>query len=127
MIYEAVVTREGDSWLADVPEIPGAHTFARSLAGLYNSIREVIILMADLPDTASVEFRMRYDVADEAVTVAREVASERDELAERESVVQADTARIVHQLTQSGYSVRDTAHLVGITPGRVSQLTKTSR
>jgi predicted RNase H-like HicB family nuclease len=29
--YEAVVTREDPMWLADVPAVPGAHTFARSL------------------------------------------------------------------------------------------------
>lgn len=29
-----VITREGDDWIADVPSVPGAHTFARSLPGL---------------------------------------------------------------------------------------------
>lgn len=42
----AIVTREGSSWLADIPAVPGAHTFARSQAGLAKFVREVIILMA---------------------------------------------------------------------------------
>src|SRR5659263_509011 len=33
-VYEVIVTREGSSWLADIPAVPGAHTFARSLTGL---------------------------------------------------------------------------------------------
>lgn len=54
-VYEVKVTREDGSWLADVPAVPGAHTFARSLAGLARSVREVIILMADLDDDATPE------------------------------------------------------------------------
>ncbi|GAB3884535.1 type II toxin-antitoxin system HicB family antitoxin [Terrabacter terrigena] len=50
--YEVVVTREDGAWLADVPTVPGAHTFARSEAGLADSVREVIVLMDDLDDDA---------------------------------------------------------------------------
>jgi len=39
MSYTVHVTREGDIWLADVPSVPGAHTFARSLEGLARSVR----------------------------------------------------------------------------------------
>ena len=55
MSYAVLVTRDGDSWLADVPSVPGAHTFARSLEGLARSVREVVVLMDDLPDDAAVE------------------------------------------------------------------------
>ena len=48
--YRVMATREDDAWLADVPELPGAHTFARTLPALDKAVREVIVLAADLPD-----------------------------------------------------------------------------
>jgi hypothetical protein len=58
----------------------------RSSHGLARSVREVIILMADLDDGATPELTFTYEVSDE------------------------------------GYSVRDAAALLGLTPGRVPQL-----
>lgn len=48
--YRVVVTREDDAWLADVPELPGAHTYARTLPALDQAVREVVVLAADRPD-----------------------------------------------------------------------------
>lgn len=122
MSYEVVVTREGDNWLADVPELEGAHTYARSLAGLREAVREVIILAADLPDDAKPAVTWRYDVGDERVAFAAEVGRLRAELARREAAVQADTAKAIDELRRAGYSVRDSAALLNMTPGRVSQV-----
>ena len=44
------MTREDGHWLADVPELTGAHTYTRSLAALDQAVREVIVLAADVPD-----------------------------------------------------------------------------
>ena len=35
MSYSAHLTREGNDWLAEVRELPGAHAFARSLTTLH--------------------------------------------------------------------------------------------
>ena len=59
--YDVVVIREDDAWLADVPELPGAHTYAGSLAGLDRSVREVVVLMADLPDDALDTVQLAYE------------------------------------------------------------------
>ena len=123
MSYDVIVTREGKDWLADVPALPGAHTFARSLPSLFTSIREVIILMDDLPDDAEPEFTVHYQVADELIAEADALRAERAEIARRENAVQAETAATVTRLTRAGYSVRDSAALLGLTPGRISQMT----
>jgi len=60
-IYRVVVTREDDHWLADVPELQGAHTYARSLPALDQAVREVVVLAADLPDAAMPEIVLDYD------------------------------------------------------------------
>lgn len=122
MTYTVNVTREGDSWLADVPTVEGAHTFARSLDGLARSVREVIILMDDLDDDADPDMHFVYQVDDPAVTHAAEVGETRHELTEREARVRSETVEAVRELVDHGYSVRDAAHLLAITPGRVSQL-----
>ncbi len=50
--YRVVITREDGHWLAEVPSLKGAHTFARSLPALDQAVREVVVLAADLPDEA---------------------------------------------------------------------------
>ncbi len=61
--YDVRVTREAGAWLADVPDVPGAHTFASSLAGLSKSVREVVVLMTDQADDAAVDITFTFDVA----------------------------------------------------------------
>ena len=34
MKYHVVVTRDGDGWMADVPALPGTHTWAKTLRAL---------------------------------------------------------------------------------------------
>ncbi|MDT4936104.1 MAG: hypothetical protein QOK11_3996 [Pseudonocardiales bacterium] len=125
MSYEVVITREGDDWLADVPAVPGAHTFARSLPSLFASVREVIVLMDDLDDDAEPDVTFRFEVADELVDAAVSVRKRRADLADLEARVQAETAKTVERLSRAGYSVRDAAALVGVTPGRISQMAPT--
>src|SRR5690348_2206131 len=48
--YRVVVTREDGAWLADIPELAGAHTYARTLPALDRAVREVIVMAADRPD-----------------------------------------------------------------------------
>jgi len=120
--YEVIVTREDGAWLADVPAVAGAHTFARTLTGLRRSVREVIIVMDDLPDDAAVAMVFRFDVDDETVAAAARLGQKRRSLAAREADVMAGTARSVGDLIEHGYSVRDAAELLNITAGRVSQL-----
>ena len=122
--YEVIVTREGDSWLADVPAVPGAHTFARSLAGLARSVREVIVLMADLADDAIPELTFTYQVSDQVLQEAVAVGRKRRETRDLEEALMAHTSAAVAQLAREGYSVRDAAALLDLTPGRVSQLLK---
>lgn len=128
--YRVVVTREDGAWLADMPELEGAHTFARSLAGLDRSVREVIVLAADLPDDAMGGLRLDYvfrtgdPAVDEVAGDVRALRARADELATTASRRTAEAAR---ELIGHGLSVRDTAIALGISPQRVSQLTDTAK
>jgi predicted RNase H-like HicB family nuclease len=124
--YRVVVTREDRRWLADVPELQGAHTYARSLPSLDQAVREVVVLAADLPDEAMPELILDYDYhtgdpdLDAAALEVRHLRREADDLA---AAATARTTQAAAQLVARGLSVRDVGALLGISPQRVSQLT----
>lgn len=122
MSYVVKVTREGSNWLAEVPDLDGSATFAKSLRGLRTSVREIIILMADLEDDADPDFRFEYELGDQTATDAAHIGDERVRIADREREIQRDAERAARSLVDAGYSHRDAAVLLHMTPGRVSQL-----
>jgi predicted RNase H-like HicB family nuclease len=77
MSYTAIVTREDQDWLADVPELDGASTFATTLRSLIGNVREVIILASDLADDADVDIGLYFDVNDPAVQDAAAIRDRR--------------------------------------------------
>ena len=73
-MYRVVVTREDGHWLADVPSLEGAHTYARSLPTLDQAVREVVVLAADLPDEVGALYlvmRLARTAARDGVYTAR--------------------------------------------------------
>jgi predicted RNase H-like HicB family nuclease len=124
--YRVVVTREDSHWLADVPELQGAHTYARSLPTLDQAVREVIVLAADLPDEAMPELILDYDyhTGDPELDItALEVRRLRQQAGELAATATARTGQAAAKLVAGGLSVRDAAMLLGVSPQRVSQLT----
>lgn len=122
--FTATVTREDPYWLAEVPDMPGGHAYARTLAQLRDELTDAVILAADLPDDATVAIDFKPDASvpdadrlDEAFKVARE----RHEIADRQGVMHRHLAEAARKMT-GHYSVRDIAGALDITPGRVSQL-----
>jgi len=124
--YQVVVTREDGQWLADIPELPGAHTYARTLPTLDQAVREVIVLADDLPDEVMPELVVDYDYhtgdpdLDAVTGEVRRLRRQADELA---ATAAARTGQVAVKLVAGGLSVRDAAALLGISPQRVSQLT----
>ncbi len=123
--YRVVVTREDGHWLADVPSLAGAHTYARSLPALDHAVREVVVLAADLPDEAMPSLVLDYEYhtgdasLDATALEIRQIRRQADELA---AAAAARTGRAAAELVAKGLSVRDVAALLGISPQRVSQL-----
>ncbi len=123
--YHVVVTRADDAWLGDVTDLPGAHTCARSLLGLHRSVREVVVLMADLPDEAIDTVQLAYDYRTGSAKIDEEseaLRRRRADLAEQTRDVVERTDRLVHELVSQGWSVRDVGALVGLSPQRVAQV-----
>ena len=124
--FRVVVTREDGQWLADVPDLQGAHTFARNLPSLDQAVREVVVLAADLPDEAMPELVLDYDYHTgdpELDATALEVRRLRRQAGDLAATAAARTGEVAARLVARGLSVRDVAALLGISPQRVSQLT----
>jgi hypothetical protein len=47
--YRVVVTRDDTRWLAEVPELSGAHACAGPLRTLDRDVREAVVMAAELP------------------------------------------------------------------------------
>ena len=80
--------------------------------------------MGDLEDDAGVELDFHYDLADEAVTEAERLRRIREAITIQEAELVSATARVASDLARC-YSVRDTAAMLGVTAGRISQITNT--
>ncbi len=122
-VYRVVATREGDDWLADVPDAPPAHTFARNLESLDRYVREAVVLAEDLPDESmgSLQLAWEFHTGDEALDMElARLRAERDEVAQSQARLEDDTARLAGKL--SGFSVRDAGALLGVSRSRAQQL-----
>lgn len=126
-VHRVVVTREDGAWLADIPSLPGAHTYSRTLTGLDQAVREVVVLAVDLPDDEIPHVRLDYvfhtgdPELDDVAAEVRALRTRADELA---TAAAARTLTAAEALVSRGFSVRDVAALLGISPQRVSQLTR---
>lgn len=111
MSYPAVVTREGSEWLGEVPGLPGAHTSARTLAGLDRGMREVVVLSADLTDAAlsEIEFDWDFSAVDETAVKAARIAPKCRDIAELEEISAEETAAAARELKSHDWSGRDLA------------------
>jgi hypothetical protein len=113
--FRVVVTREDGHWLADVPDLPGAHTYARSLPSLDQAVREVVVLAADLPDEAMPELALDYDYhtgdpeLDATALEVRRLRRQADDLA---ATAAARSSQVAAQLVARGLSMRDVAALL---------------
>lgn len=126
-VYAVVVTREGDHWLADVPDLEGAHTYARTLPALDQAVREVVILAVDRPDEDVARLRIDYHYRTGDPQVDRDAAEVRTLRARSEEISAAAslrTAAAATMLVERGLTVRDVAAILGISPQRVSQITR---
>ena len=118
------ITREGQSWLAEVPTVPGAATFAGNLIALELAVREVLSLLLDIEDESVFEFEFEFSNVGEEMLAAVELGKRREELEREQKEIMTASARFIQELSKEGYSVRDLSGILHMSPGRVSQIAK---
>ncbi len=123
--YTVNVTREGDNWLADVPQVEGTHTYAKSLRQLDAEVREAIAVALDLDEDAEAGLDLEYEIRsgnDELDLQAAKVRRLRAAVVQTEAVLAQTTPKVVAGLLKNKQSVRDVAFQTGLSPQRISQI-----
>lgn len=121
MKVTAKVTRSGDWWAIEVPEVPGVFTQAKRLDKVAAVVADAVSLMEGV-DAQSVEVaiapqlrtEVRRDV-EKALRLKRAAAVAADEASTQ---LRSATAEVLAE----GLSVRDAAVLLELSPQRISQL-----
>ena len=127
MRYHAEVLREGTAWIASVTNADGAHTYSRTLRGLRSEVEEAIRAAEDLPDGDALEVEYDFLNADEEVRAAVAVGEKRADLDHQKQLLLVEGLLRAQKLIERGMSMRDVADLIGVSPGRVSQILSSAR
>jgi predicted RNase H-like HicB family nuclease len=122
MSYTVEIRRdESGAWIARVPEVPGCHTYGRSLRQTKRRIREALALWVDDADVAELLFEVRLPSAIRQTVSASRRAREAAQDAQRQAA--EASALAAHDLvSDEGLSVRDAADLLELSHQRVQQL-----
>jgi predicted RNase H-like HicB family nuclease len=136
--FTAVVRREEGLWLADVPDLPGVHTFARTLATLRDHLADAIALWLETQridagerdphvDRGSVDLHLDVKLPRSISRAAAASRQRRERAAQADREAAAATQTAVEQLTEIGVSHRDAAELLDLSHQRVGQLARQRR
>lgn len=124
--YHVVVTHENGAWLADVPDLAGAHTFARNIPSLQKAVRELIALILDLPEGAEEGLDLDYEYRigiPEVEAETQQLRADRARIRREEDDLARRTDAAAKTLVERyKFSVRDAAALTGVSKQRISQL-----
>lgn len=122
--YRVVFERdESRSWIVSVPELPGCHTYGRTLGQARKRLREALALWVDDPAGAVLDEDIQLPkralaAVDRSREARREAARERD----RANELTLRAARTLVDDLQLG--LRDAADLLGLSHQRIQQLVR---
>lgn len=120
--YTGEFREEGDVWIAEVREVPQAHTFGRTLPRAMALLRDALALYLDVePETFKIKPEVHLDApgASEALEAAL-LARDEEERAKQAAKTTVPTA--ARQLIDVGYSYRAAAVMLGLSHQRVQQM-----
>ena len=120
--YQVEITRdESGAWIATVPDVPGAHTYGRSLRQARTRIREALSLWVDDADDAELDYKIHLPAA--ARDVVRRASAARSEAARASDRATASTEEAATMLARDfGFSLRDAGELLGLSHQRMQQI-----
>lgn len=118
----AVAEWDGYSWVATLPDVPGAVTQAKRLDILPGRLAEVARLMTGDPidpDRIALEVRVADDDIDR---VAREIDELEQDLGRVTEALSSRRRQLVADLHDRGHTLRDIGVIVHLSHQRVAQL-----
>lgn len=121
MKITAKAFRDGQWWGVTVPEVPGALTQAKRLDQVEAAARGAVadLLMVD-PATINIALEIEIPAAErQNIENAKLHLEEAQAAVKRAAELNSAT---IKQLRSNGYTTREVAILMGLTPGRVNQI-----
>lgn len=116
----AVARRSGSWWAIEVPEIPGLFTQTRRLDQVEGMVRNAAQLLDC--EIGQVEVQSKLGERDEKML--KELLAARAEADEARARASRLVRETIDTLRKQGMTVRDVADIIGLTPQRVSALTR---
>jgi hypothetical protein len=119
--FKVRASREGDWWFLEVEGVAGGYSQARRLDQVEATVRDLLATLLDVPpDSFEVDVEAEWPL-DLRLASSRAAAARRsaDEARDRAS---AEIRNVALAAARAGFTVRDVAALLGISPQRVSQL-----
>ncbi len=122
-VVELERDEDGRAWLARVPSVPGCHTYGRSITQALNRTREALALWIPKAAAARAELVPSIHLPGVAKAELSQLAAAREKAQRAQEDASDLLARAVRDLTLSeGWSVRDVARVVELSPQRVQQV-----
>jgi len=119
--YTVVYERdESGAWLARVREVPGCHTYGRSIRQAARRIREALELWVD--DAAQAELVPEIRLPRQAQAAVRRAKAARARVAREQREAATAAHEAVECLSAHGLSTRDASEVLGISHQRAQQL-----
>ncbi|AXN51248.1 hypothetical protein DSM43518_04790 [Mycobacterium marinum] len=122
--YKVEVTRDGRWWMINVPEIDQL-TQARRIDEIDEMARSLIAISTGEPiEEISISVSIDVPGMGDITRSAEEIVHKRYVATDVMYHAQEAAARFVRDLTAAGIPVRDVGELLGLSPQRISQLSK---
>lgn len=116
----AKAQRSGNWWAIEVEEIPGLFTQVRRLDQVESQVKDAAKLLDY--DVRVVQVDARLEQSDMAMLA--EVSEAKQKAVSAQEAASVLTRRAIDTLREQGMTLRDIAALIGITPQRVSMITR---
>lgn len=119
---------DGRAWLARVPSIEGLHTYGRSIEQAMNRVQEALALWVPKSVAANAALIPRIHLHADLRAALSELAAARKKAAAAQEIANVRLISTVQELTdEAGWSVRDVAKVVELSPQRVQQVKSSSK
>jgi predicted RNase H-like HicB family nuclease len=124
--YRAVAERDGSWWAIRVPELRGVYSQARRLADVEAMARDAIALVLDVAPR-SFDVSVEPNLGSDAAELVEEALASRLEAARAARRASEQLRAVVDRLASSGLTVRDIAHILGLSHQRIAQVSGSRR
>lgn len=122
MKYRIVFERESDGrWTVEVPEVPGCHTYGRTIDQARDRVREALSLFVDNAEKAQFDEQINLpDAARRSIRVAKQLRVTLTQTEARMVTAQIDAVKVLRKKLKLGH--RDAGALLGLSHQRIQQL-----